>query len=99
MITPEKTEWRMVTKISQTPFIVNSRSEAEMENLYQLPIMKEAETLASPDKDSSRTAGVPSPGGSDSTAFIQALTGGIKDVLNNTSGGGETIPEKNCGQT
>ena len=50
--------------------------------------MKEAETIASPEKDFSGTAGVLSPRISDSTAFIQALTGGIKDVLNNTSGGG-----------
>ena len=68
-------------------------AEVEMKDLYQLPIMREAETLASPDNGASNTAGVPSPGGSDSTAFIQALTGGIKDVLNNTSGG-ENDPRK-----
>ena len=70
----------------------------EMENLYQLPIMKEADTLAPPVHESSGTAGVPNPGGTDSNAFIQALTGGFKEVLNNTSGGGTTIPEEeNCG--
>ena len=65
-----------------------------MENLYQLPIMKEAETLAPPENESSGIAGVTNPGGSDSTAFIQALTGGSKDVLNNTSGGEKRSQKK-----
>ena len=56
--------------------------------------MKEAETLAPPENDSSGTAGVTNPGGSNSTAFIQALTGGIKDVLNNISGGGKRSQKK-----
>ena len=47
-----------------------------------------------PENESSGVAGVANPGGSDSTAFIQALTGGIKDVLNNTSGGGKRSQKK-----
>ena len=66
----------------------------EMESLYQLPIMKEADTLAPPVHESSGTAGVPNPGGTDSNAFIQALTGGFKEVLNNTSGGGNNDPRR-----
>ena len=53
--------------------------EEEMETLYQIPIMKEAETLAPPANDSSGTAGVTNPGGTDSTTFLQALTGGFKE--------------------
>ena len=69
--------------------VLAKAGEVEVENLYRLPIMEEAETLPPPAHESSGPVGVPNPGGADSTAFIQALTGGFKEVLNNTSGGGK----------
>ena len=41
-----------------------------METLFQIPIMKEASTLASTNDNSSGTAGVTNPVGNDSTTFI-----------------------------
>ena len=69
-----------------------------MDNLNQLPVMIEAETLLPPAHESSGQAGVPNRGGADSTAFIQVLRGGFKEILNNTSSGGKPIPEEeDCG--
>ena len=66
----------------------------EMEIQYQLPIIKEAETLAPPADAASGTAGAPNPVGGNSSAFIQALTGGFKEVLDNTSGGENDPPRR-----
>ena len=46
------------------------KKEGEMETLFQIPIMKEASTLASTNDNSSGTAGVTNPVGNDSTTFI-----------------------------
>lgn len=68
--------------------------EEKMETILQIPITKEAATLATTNVDSSGTTGVTNPVGNDSSAFIQALTGGFKQVLKNTSGEGKRSQKK-----
>ena len=68
--------------------------EEKMETIFQTRITKEAATLATTNVGSSGTAGVTNPVGNNSDAFIQALIGGFKQVLENTSGGEKQSQKK-----
>ena len=68
--------------------------EEEMEILFHNLIVTEAATLAATNIDPSGTAGITNLVETDSAAFIKALPGGFKSVLENTIEGEKRSQKK-----